>query len=72
MSVLPSVSIIICSYNHEKWVSRCIRSIINQKIIKPSEFEVIFIDDFSTDKTQKILTPFKDIKNVKLYKNSFN
>lgn len=72
MSTLPSVSVIVCSYNHEKWISRCIRSILNQKYVKTNDLEIILIDDNSTDNTQKILETFKDIDNLKIIKNKKN
>ena len=72
MSTLPSVSVIVCSYTHEKWISRCIRSILNQKYVKTNDLEIILIDDNSTDNTQKILETFKDIDNLKIIKNKKN
>ena len=30
---LPDISVIVCAYNHDKWIERCVRSIKNQSII---------------------------------------
>ena len=55
---IPEISIIICCYNHEKWIERCLRSILHQKNIKDNEYEVIIIDDNSADKSYKIIKKF--------------
>ncbi len=49
---MPKVSIIVPCYNVEKCVSRCIKSILLQTF---RDFELILIDDGSTDKTGGIL-----------------
>ena len=50
-------SVIIPVYNSEKFIRRCINSILEQTY---QEFEVIVIDDGSTDSTSKILENFLD------------
>ena len=55
--MLPKISIIIPAYNSEKFLGRCLRSIINQTI--PSiEYEIILVDDGSNDKTNFIAEIF--------------
>lgn len=49
---MPSVSVIMTSYNHEAYVSEAIKSILNQTV---SYFELIIIDDASTDKSVDII-----------------
>ncbi len=46
------VSIIVPSYNHEKFIEQCIRSIMSQDY---KNFELIVIDDGSRDKSHEIL-----------------
>ena len=46
------VSIIVPVYNTEKYLSRCLDSIINQTL---KEIEIICINDGSTDKSFEIL-----------------
>ena len=48
----PDISIIIPIHNKEKYILRSLRSIQNQKLRK---FEIIFIDDTSTDLSLKII-----------------
>jgi len=52
-SAAPLVSICIVTYNHEKYISQCILSVLNQQA--DFKFEIIIGDDASTDKTSKII-----------------
>lgn len=54
-------SIIIPNYNEEKYIRRCLDSIFNQTVDR-TKYEVIVIDDGSTDKSVDIITKY----NVKL------
>ena len=56
-------SIIIPNYNSEKWISKCLFSILNQTYKK---YEVIIVDDKSTDKSVEIIKGFVSDK-IKLY-----
>ena len=47
------ISIIVPVYNAEKYITRCVQSILEQEY---SNFELILIDDGSTDKSPKILS----------------
>lgn len=69
---LPEISVIICAYNHEKWIERCIRSIKNQTEINQKDIEVIVVNDFSKDKTNLILRNFKNVDNIKIINNKKN
>ena len=48
----PKVSIIVPIYNSEKYMSKCIESILNQTL---SEIEIILVNDGSTDNSRKII-----------------
>lgn len=63
--MFPSVSIIVPSYNEEKFISRCLDSILNQNF---KEYEVLCIDDGSTDNTFNILLEYskKDSRIIPL------
>lgn len=50
-------SIIIASYNVEKYISECIESVLNQSF---SDYELIIVDDCSTDETRKVIEKYKD------------
>lgn len=53
----PVISIIVPSFNEEKNIRRCLDSILNQTF---TDFEVLCIDDNSTDSTYDILTEYSD------------
>lgn len=57
------VSIIIPSYNHEKYITECIESIISQTY---KNFELIVIDDGSKDNSREILEALKTKYNFTL------
>ena len=63
------VSVIMPSYNTAKYISNSINSVLNQTY---KNFELIIVDDCSTDYTDQILDSFKDprIKYIKLSRNS--
>lgn len=49
---LPFLSVVVCTYNHEKYIAKCLDSIITQKTT--FTFEVILGEDESSDDTRKI------------------
>lgn len=48
------VSVIIPCYNVEKWVGRCLESVVNQDF-GLDKLEIICVDDYSTDSTLDVL-----------------
>ncbi|MCI5133482.1 MAG: glycosyltransferase [Candidatus Electrothrix sp. AW2] len=52
-----TVSVLIPVYNEEKYIRRCLDSLLSQTM---TDFEIIVIDDGSTDNTVKILTTYGD------------
>ena len=54
-------SIIVPVYNVEKYVKRCLDSIFNQTY---KDFEVIVVNDGSTDKSMNIVKKYKDVKII--------
>lgn len=46
------VSVLVIAYNHERFIAECLRSIQSQ--VTDFDFEIVFADDCSTDKTKEI------------------
>ena len=57
----PKVSILLSVYNHEKYVKKSIDSILKQTY---TNFELIILDNGSTDRSGKIISEFKDKRIV--------
>jgi len=55
--VPPTVSVIIPTYNRAHLVGRAIRSVLSQTC---QDFEIIVVDDGSTDDTEKVVSSFND------------
>ena len=61
----PFVSVIVPVLNSEKTIERCITSLLDQDY-PMDKYEIIFVDNGSTDHTLKILNNFN--KNIKILK----
>ena len=59
------ISIVLPVYNGEKNINNAIHSVLRQTY---SNYELIVIDDGSTDKTREILNRYKDQEKIKILK----
>ncbi|MDD9898964.1 MAG: glycosyltransferase [Candidatus Melainabacteria bacterium] len=63
---MPKVSVVVPSYNRADYISETIESILAQTF---KDFELIFIDDGSTDKTEELVKAFaSQDERVKYFK----
>lgn len=62
-----SISLIIITYNSEKFISSCLDSVFNQLI---NFNNVIIVDNNSQDNTKKIIDDYKNINFIELNYNS--
>ena len=60
----PLFSVIIPNYNHAKYLPRAIESVINQTL---SNWEILIIDNHSSDETEKVVNPYLSEK-IHLFK----
>lgn len=66
----PKVSVIMSTYNDEKFLAQAIESILNQSF---NDFEFIIINDFSKDDSLKIIKSYMKRDNrIKLINNAQN
>lgn len=67
------VTVLVTTYNHERYIEDCITSILRQK---KSEFflEIVVVDDFSSDRTWRIAKGIEEVhpEVVKIYRNEQN
>jgi len=68
LSHKPKVSVIIPSYNHEKFIGEAIESVLNQTY---QDFELIIIDDCSHDNSINVIEKFKSEK-IRFFRNEKN
>ena len=67
--IKKKVSVIVVNYNNEKYLYRCLNSLYNQT---NKNFEIIFVDDSSTDNSIQIAKEFLSNNNIKKFKLLIN
>jgi glycosyltransferase involved in cell wall biosynthesis len=67
-SITPLITVIIPTFNHANFLKRALQSVCDQTYIN---WEIIIIDNYSTDKTDSIIRSFTDkrIKSLKINNN---
>ena len=65
----PKVSVIIPTFNQEKYLGRCLRSLMDQSMNRV-DYEIIVVNDGSKDKTKFAANLFKE--EIKLINNKRN
>lgn len=53
----PLISVIMSTYNEEKYIETSLKSLLNQTF---QEFEIIIVDDASTDNTRQLIQGLRD------------
>ncbi|EAJ4481083.1 glycosyltransferase, partial [Campylobacter coli] len=54
---MPKISILTPCFNHEKYISAYLQSVLNQTF---NDFELIIVDDCSSDQSIKEIEKFHD------------
>ena len=66
----PEISIVFTSYNHKEYLKQSLDALLNQTF---TNYELIIVDDCSTDGSQEILKYYARIdKRIRLYLNDKN
>jgi glycosyltransferase involved in cell wall biosynthesis len=65
---MPTISVIIPSYNHDKYISEAIQSVLDQTC---QDFEIVITDDGSSDNSVELIEEFTDPR-IKLFVFSEN
>jgi glycosyltransferase involved in cell wall biosynthesis len=65
---LPMISVVVCSHNDGKTIRRCIESILAQEY---PNFELIFVNDGSTDDTPRIASDY-DLRLISIPKGGLS
>lgn len=65
----PLISVIVPVYNVEKYLSRCLDSILNQSY---PNIEIVVVDDCSTDNSRIVIDKYRKYKQIKIIYNKTN
>lgn len=65
---MPKISVIISAYNHEKFITKALESVLAQSF---TDFEILIIDDNSLDNTANKIKQFNDARII-FHKNHKN
>ena len=66
----PAISVVFTSYNHKEYLSQALDALLNQTFVN---FELIIVDDCSTDGSQEILKDYaKKDERIRLFLNKEN
>lgn len=66
---MPKVSVIIPNYNHELFLRQRIQSILDQTY---QDFEIIYLDDASTDNSNQVFSKFAEHPRIRAIYNQTN
>ena len=66
----PKVSVLLLTFNQEKYIEKSMESAINQQT--NFEIEILIGDDCSTDSTSEKLQKYRDLSNVQIIRNPVN
>jgi glycosyltransferase involved in cell wall biosynthesis len=68
-SPMPKVSVVIPNYNHARYLRQRIGSVLGQRY---RDFEVILLDDCSTDESRSIISEYANDPRVRIELNEVN
>lgn len=60
---MAKLSVVVAIYNVEKYVKKCVESLIDQSA---DDYEIILVDDGSTDSSGKIIDSYLNYENIRI------
>lgn len=69
LSHQPKFTIIMANYNGSKYIEKAVQSVLNQTL---KDWELIIVDDASTDDSVQIIQKFLDDQRIKLIQHDIN
>src|SRR5689334_17359944 len=69
MENLPKISVLIPTYNYAHYLDETIQSVLNQSF---KDFELIIVDNHSTDNTEEVVSKYLADERVSYHKNEKN
>jgi glycosyltransferase involved in cell wall biosynthesis len=69
MQTVPKISVVIPTYNYANFLGEAIQSVLDQTF---TDFELIIVDNCSTDNTDEVVTKYLSDSRVSYYKNDTN
>jgi glycosyltransferase involved in cell wall biosynthesis len=67
----PDISVVVTNYNYGKYIRRCLRSLLSQEFDR-HRYEIIVVDDHSTDDSLQALEAFAEAGEIKIIVNEKN
>ncbi|WP_051321275.1 glycosyltransferase family 2 protein [Chrysiogenes arsenatis] len=67
MNASPFISVLINNYNYGRFIAQCVESVLKQTY---TNYELIIVDDGSTDDSVNVLESFSDPRITKIYKKN--
>ncbi len=69
MNISPKVSVLIPTYNYAHYLDETIRSVLDQTF---TDFELLIVDNRSTDNTAEVVKKYLGDNRVSFYANEKN
>lgn len=66
---MPLFSVLIANYNNDIYIDTAINSVLNQSF---TDWEIVIVDDCSTDNSLQVLSKYSDNSRINIFKNSEN
>ena len=67
----PDISVVVTNFNYGQYIRRCLRSLLSQDLER-RRYEIIVVDDASTDDSLQAIAAFKKAEDIKVVVNKKN